>query len=158
MFGNKILLAAAAYIVGSVVASTYNSKKWEKVREDIQSAKQLWEDSNKIILNSFIDTHVNALTSLKAKYVTPENKAFFEWKVTEAKKAVAEYAKEWESLLEELKVKGWDYAEEAKVELQKLYESKKEEIEEVIWSPDKVEKIKNKLSATYKDLKSKIEK
>ncbi len=158
MLGNKLLLAAAAYVAWTVVTSVFSSKKWDKVREEIELAKENWEDPKKVVLNNFIDTHVKALDWLKTKYVTDENKALFDEKVVEIKALIKELAKEWESLLAELQDKWWDYAEEAKVNLKKTYSDKKAQIEELAGKPDKMEKLKGKLAATYKDLKNKIDK
>ncbi len=158
MLGNKLLLAAAAYVAWTVVTSVFSSKKWDKIREEIEVAKENGEDTKKVILNNFIDTHVNALDWLKAKYVTDENKALFDQKVVEIKSLIKDLAKEGESLLVELQDKWWDYTEEAKQNLKKTYSEKKAQVEELAGKPDKMEKLKAKLTATYKELKEKIEK
>ncbi len=152
-----MLLAAAAYITWTVVATIFSEKKGEKVRAELKDAKDNWGDSKKILMWNFIETHKNFLEELKEMVMTDENKELFESKVKEVKKVVKQYTKEGEKLIAELKEQGTDYAETAKVELEKLYEEKKGKLEELKEdAPEKVEKAKKKLIAKFDEVKKKI--
>jgi gas vesicle protein len=105
MFGKKFLIAAAAYIGGTIVATVFSSKKGEKVRADLEKAKEKGEGTKEILIANFIDTHKNFLEDLKSKVLTEENKEFVYKKIDEAKELVKEYKKEGEKMVDELKVK-----------------------------------------------------
>ena len=120
MFGKKILLLAAGYIIGWAVATLYWEKKGKKVREDLDEVKGDSEKTKKLVLANFIETHKNFLDNLKERILTDENKDLFNQKIDEAKKLVKAYKKDWEALLEELKEKGEEYAETAKEKLEDM--------------------------------------
>ncbi len=159
MFGKKFLIAAAAYIGGTVVATIFSSKKGEKVRADLEKAKEKWEGTKEILIANFIDTHKNFLEDLKSRVLTEENKDFVYKKIDEAKELVKEYKKEGEKKIEELKEKGEEYIDSAKADLEELYENKKADLEELQKSaPEKIEKTKEKLIAKFDEVKEKIKK
>ena len=159
MFGKKFLIAAAAYIGGTVVATMFNSKKGEKVREDLEKAKEKGEGTKEILIANFIDTHKNFLEDLKSKILTEENKEFVYKKIDEAKELVKGYKKEGEKMVEELKEKGENYIDIAKKDLEELYEKKKSNLEELQKkAPEKIEKTKEKLIAKFDEVKEKITK
>ena len=152
-----MLLAAAAYVTWTVVATIFNEKKGEKVRAELKDAKDNGWDSKKILVWNFIETHKNFLEDLKEKVLTDENREIFEAKVQEVKEVVKQYTKEGEKLIAELKEQGTDYAETAKVELEKLYEEKKSKLDDLkADAPEKVEKAKKKLTAKFDEVKKKI--
>ena len=159
MFGKKILIAAAAYIGGTIVATVFSSKKGEKVRADLEKAKEKWEGTKEILIANFIDTHKNFLEDLKSRVLTEENKDFVYKKIDEAKELVKEYKKEGEKKIEELKEKGEEYIDSAKADLEELYENKKADLEELQKSaPEKIEKTKEKLIAKFDEVKDRITK
>lgn len=157
MFWKKFLLAAAAYVAWTVVATVFSEKKGEKVRAELKDAKDNGGDSKKILMWNFIETHKNFLEELKEMIVTDENKEKFNAKLKEVKEVVREYTKEWEKLIAELKEQGWEYAEEAKQKLEDQYLEKKSLLEELKWdAPEKVEKMKEKLLTKFDEMKKKI--
>ena len=163
MFGKKILLLAAGYIIGWAVATLYWEKKGKKVREDLDEVKGDSEKTKKLVLANFIETHKNFLDNLKERILTDENKDLFNQKIDEAKKLVKSYKKDWEALLEELKEKGEEYAETAKEKLEDMYKEKKEDIktalEEIKSSaPEKLKENKEKLLGKFEEIKEKIKK
>ncbi len=158
MFGKKFLLAVAAYVIGSVVATNYSEKKGQNIRADLEKAKKKGEDSKKILLGNFLEVHKNLLDGLKEIILTDSNKALFDKKVKKLKKVVKQYSVEWEKLLEELKTKGGDYTKIAKEELEKNYNEKKSQLEELkSEAPEKVEKMKAKLLTKFDEMKEKIQ-
>jgi len=159
MFGKKFLIAAAAYIGGTVVATIFSSKKGEKVREDLKKANEKGEGTKEILIANFIDTHKNFLEDLKSKVLTEENKEFVYKKIDEAKELVKEYKKEGEKMIDELKEKGENYVDTAKKDLEELYENKKADLVELQKkAPEKIEKTKEKLIAKFDEVKDKITK
>jgi len=159
MFGKKFLIAAAAYIGGTVVATIFNSKKGEKVRADLEKAREKGEGTKEILIANFIDTHKNFLENLKSKVLTEENKSYVYKKIDEAKELVKEYKKEGEKMVEELKEKWEEYIDTAKADLEKLYENKKADLVELQKeAPEKIEKTKEKLLAKFDEVKEKITK
>lgn len=159
MFGKKFLIAAVAYISGTIVGSIFSSKKGEKVRADLEKAREKGKGTKEILVTNFIDTHKNFLEDLKSKVLTDENKDFVSKKIDEAKDLVKEYKNQWEKLIEELKEKGEKYVDTAKADLEKLYESKKIDLEELQKSaPEKMEKAKEKLITKFDEVKDKITK
>lgn len=159
MFGKKFLIAAAAYIGGTVVATIFSSKKGEKVRADLEKAKEKWEGTKEILVANFIDTHKNFLEDLKSKVLTDENKEFVYKKIDEAKELVKDYKKQGEKLVDELKEKWEGYVDTAKKDLEELYENKKADLKELQKdAPEKIEKTKEKLIAKFDEVKEKIKK
>jgi len=159
MFGKKFLIAAAAYVGWTIVATVFSSKKGEKVRADLEKAKEKGEGTKEILIANFIDTHKNFLEDLKSKVLTEENKEFVYKKIDEAKELVKEYKKEGEKMVDELKVKGEGYIDTAKKDLEELYENKKSDLEELQkTAPEKMEKAKEKLIAKFDEVKDKVTK
>lgn len=159
MFGKKFLIATIAYISWTVVGTIFSSKKGEKVRADLEKAKEEWKGTKDILVANFVDTHKNFLEDLKAKILTDENKEFFNKKVDEAKELVKDYKKQGEKLLDELKEKGEDYIDTAKKDLEELYKNKKADLKELQKdAPEKIEKTKEKLIAKFDEVKEKITK
>ena len=163
MFGKKIFLLAAWYLIGGAVATLYWEKKGKKVREDLDEVKWDSEKTKKLVLANFIETHKNFLDNLKERVLTEENKDLFSQKIEEAKKLAKSYKKDWEKLLEELKEKGEDYAETAKEKLEELYKEKKEDIKSTLdeiksSAPEKLKENKEKLLAKLEEVKEKIKK
>ena len=157
--GKKTLLIVGGYIAGGIVATLFGEKKGKKVREDLEKVKGNNEETKKIVVDNFVDTHKNLLDSFKSKVLTEENKEFFNKKVDEAKELVKEYKKEGEKLVEELKEKGSEYADTAKENLEKLYEDKKSDLKDLQEkAPEKMEKAKEKLLAKFDEVKDKVSK
>jgi len=159
MFGKKFLIAAVSYVAGSVIATVFNAKKWEKVKADLEKAKKDGKSTKDILVSNFIDTHKNFLEDLKQKFLTEENKQKFNKQLDKAKDLVKDYKKQGEKLVEELKEKWVDYIEEWKEKLEKLYEEKKSDLEELVSkAPEKFEETKENLKEKFEEVKEKIKK
>lgn len=157
MFNKKFLALVVWYLAWSVVSSVFSNKKWEDIKKELKKAKRKWEDSTKVFLDNFIETHKNLLEYAKKEINSPKNKEFLNTKKAELLKAVDDYRLEWEKLLQELKTNWKDYLEVAKGKMKDLYEEKKWLLDDLkSESPEKIEWLKKKLSKAFEDFKKKI--
>lgn len=147
----------AWYIAWSVVASVFSKKKWTEVQKQLEKVKGSKEDTFKILLNNFIDTHKNLLDSVKEEVLTEENKALFNEKKDQLVTLIDDYKKEGEKLLSELKNEWWDVVKVGKQKIKALYEEKKDKIDELIWdAPEIADELKSKLVESFEDFKNKL--
>ncbi len=157
MSKKNIFLVAAWYIAGGLIASFYNKKKPEDLKNDLEESKNKWEWEFRIILNNFIETHENLFNDIKNHMNSEKNKEFFNIKKDELLKIVDTYKTQWIELLKELKVKWKTFIWEASEKLEKLYNDKIGEIDAIKEiAPEKLNEIKEKLKGTYEEIKNKI--
>lgn len=157
MSKKNIFLLAAWYVAWGLIASLYNKKKPEELKQELEDSKTTWEGEFKVLLNNFVDTHQNLINDIKAHINNEKNIEFYKAKKEEILKIVDSYKDQWLKLLEELKVKGKTFVSEASIKLEQLYNDKKLEIEAIKEiAPEKLNEIKEKLRLTYEEIKSKI--
>lgn len=157
MFNKKFLSLLTWYVLGWLVASIYSKKNSWDLEKELKKTHKSWEWELTVLLNNFIETHKNLLDSIKKEPFYKNNKKIFIAKKAEFLKSAGEYKIEWKELINELKLKGKDYASETYKKLEKLYESKKEELESFKdTAPEKVSVLKNRLLASYEETKEKI--
>ena len=154
----KWLFALVAwYVAWSVVASVFSKKKWKDVKKELDKVKDSKEDTFKVLLNNFVDTQRNLLDAIKEEVLTDENKALYKEKKSELLAVLEDYKTDWEKLIEQLKNEGWDIVKVWKKRIEKLYEEKKDKIDELIWDvPEIAEDIKERLLLSYEDFKAKL--
>ena len=154
----KWLFALVAwYVAWSVVASVFSKKKWKDVKKELDKVKDSKEDTFKVLLNNFVDTQRNLLDAIKEEVLTDENKALYKEKKSELLAVLEDYKTDWEKLIEQLKNEGWDIVKVWKKRIEKLYEEKKDKIDELIWDvPEIAEDIKERLLLSYEDFKTKL--
>jgi hypothetical protein len=95
MFGKKILLLAAWYVAGNVVASVYS---WGKKK----AKKTQGKEDIKLMVENFISTQKNFVSDIEEKYVSEENREKLSEKKKQFLKHSEKYIKEWEKLLAEV--------------------------------------------------------
>jgi len=157
MSKKNVFLLAAWYIAGWIVASIYWKKKPEELKTELESAKESWKGSFKVIMDNFVDTHSNMIDDLKKELLSDKNKAIFNEHKEEIIKIIDSYKEKWNILIEELRVKGKSYIYTTSEKLEELYKEKLWEIEELKWvAPAKVEELKTKLLTSFEDLKNEI--
>lgn len=161
MFWKKFLLAIWAYVAGTVVATVFNAKKWDKVQEELDITKKEWGDTNKVLLGNVLETHKNLLDWFKKRFLTDENKALLNEKIKEGKVLIKDYAKQAEELIDELQKDPKWKTDEIKQKLESLFEEKKTQVEDKVEefkeeAPEKADKLKGKLLAHYDEIKKKI--
>lgn len=159
MSKKNIFLLAAWYVAGWIIASIYNKKKPEELKKELSKAKEAWEGSFKILLDTFINTQANLIEDLKKEVLSEKNMKLFNEHKDEVLKIIDSYKEKGNLLLKELKENGKDYLVVISEKLEKLYEEKISEIESLKWmAPEKVEELKSKLLSTYDELKKEIKK
>lgn len=157
MSKKNIFLIAAWYIAGWLVASIYNKKKPEQLKKELLKAKETWEGSFKILLDTFVDTQANLIEDIKKEILSEKNIKLFNEHKEEIFKILDSYKEKGNLLLEELKVNWKDYLVIISEKLEKLYNEKISEIESLKWiAPEKMEELKDKLLSAYEDLKKEI--
>lgn len=147
-----LVLLAWAYVAGNVVASVYNSKKWEDLEKELLEGK---ESALKIIWNNIVDIHKKLFDEVKDEVETLDRE--------EMKQKLLDLAEEFrlkaEELIKELKEKGPEYASEIYKKLEDLYEEKKNLIESYRKEiPTFIEEWKAKLHNYFEDIKKQIKK
>lgn len=159
MSKKNIFLLAAWYVAGWIIASIYNKKKPEELKKELSKAKEAWEGSFKILLDTFINTQANLIEDLKKEVLSEKNIKLFNEHKDEVLKIIDSYKEKGNLLLKELKENGKDYLVVVSEKLEKLYNEKVSEIESLKWmAPEKVEELKSKLLSTYDELKKEIKK
>lgn len=159
MSKKNIFLLAAWYLAWWIVASIYWKKKPEDLKNELDTAKESWKGSFKVIMDNFIDTHSNMIDDFKKELYSEKNKALFNEHKDEIIKIIDSYREKWNVLLDELREKGKSYVYTTSEKLEELYKEKLSEIEELKWvAPSKIDDLKNKLHANFQDLKSQINK
>jgi len=157
MSKKNLFILAVWYIAGWIVSSFYNKKKPSELKKDLEKSRKEWEGDFKVILNNFIDTHINFIEDLKSHIMTEKNKKIFNEKKDELLALVDIYKKQWLELTEELKIKGKEFFTEASEKLEHLYEEKKEQIDFLKEeAPIKINEIKEDLKEVYSEIKSKV--
>jgi undecaprenyl pyrophosphate synthase len=147
MSKKNIFLLAAWYVAGGLIASLYGKKKPWELQKDLEKSRKEGEGDFKVVLDNFIDTHANLIEKLKKEVLTDKNKELFNSKKDELLKVVDVYKKQWEELVDELKTKWKGFLVEASDNLEKLYDEKVEQIEQIkeeTRSSDEVEVSKGK--------------
>ena len=159
MSKKNLFLLAAWYIAGWVIASIYNKKKPEQLKKELTKAKETWEGSFKVLVDTFIETHSNLLDDLKKEVLSEQNIAKFESHKEEVLKIIDSYKEKWNSLINELKENGKWYILVISKKLEDLYNEKLLEIESIKgMTPEKIEELKNKLLLSFEELKKEIKK
>lgn len=159
MSKKNLFLLAAWYIAGWVIASIYNKKKPEQLKKELTKAKETWEWSFKVLVDSFIETHSNLLDDLKKEVLSEQNIAKFESHKEEVIKIIDSYKQKWNELINELKQNWKSYILIISEKLEDLYNEKLLEIESIKgMTPEKIEEIKNKLLLSFEELKKEIKK
>lgn len=154
-----IFTLIAWYLAWSVVASVFSKKKWSDLKKDLKKVKWSKEDTFKLLLDNFIDTHKNLLDSIKDEIVSEKNKELFNSKKKELVALLEDYKKQWEKMLKNLKSEGGDVIAIGKEKIEKLYLEKKEKIEELVWeAPEVANELKEKLLVSFNDFKNKLKK
>lgn len=159
MSKKNIFLLAAWYIAWWLIASVYNKKKPNELKKEIEKAKESWEWSFKVIVDSFIETHSNLIEDLKKDLMSEKNIKIFNEHKDMILKIMDSYKEKWNILIEELKTKWKEYVFTTSEKLEKLYTDKIKEIEELKWvAPEKLSELKDKLLVTFQELKKEIKK
>ena len=113
-------------------------------------------------MDNFVELHKNMFDNIKKKATSDEAKKYFKNKKSQVFKMLDNYKSEWEKLLEELTVKGKDYAWTAWEKLEDFFVQKKEDLVDYLeWlklDQQDIDDYKDKLNSIYEDLKSKIKK
>lgn len=159
MSKKNIFLLAAGYVAGGLIASLYNKKKPEDLKKQLSDAKASGDSDIKVLFENFIDTHKNLLKDLEKEIMSDKNKELFNTKKAQLMQLATDYRDRADIIVEELKVKGKEFISEASAELEKAYNEKKvqlDELKEV--SPEKAKELKENLLATFKEVKEKIKK
>lgn len=153
-----MFLLATGYILWWLVASLYVKKTGSTLRKNIETAKENWEGSFKVLANNFVETHSNLLDNLKEEIMTEENKAIFNEHKEEIFKILDSYKSKWTVLLKELKTKWESYKAEATKKLKDLYEDWIESINEMKdIAPKKAQELKKKLKWVFEEIEEEIE-
>lgn len=158
MFNKKMFLLAAGYIAWGLVSSLYNKKKPKDLKQELKDGKENGEGEFKVLLTNFVDTHKNLLTDIEKEILSDKNKALFNEKKSQLLEIADMYKAEGNRLLEEVQLQWKGYLVEASDKLQKLYEDKKGELEQVKQvSPAKITELKNNLLEAYEEIKAKMQ-
>lgn len=143
MSKKNIFLLAAWYIAWGVISSLYSKKKSEDLKKELDKSDTK-EGDFKVMFDNFIDTHQNLLEDLKSNVMTEKNKELLNEKKEELLEVIDLYKVKWEELIDELKFKWKDFIVEASDTLEKVYNEKKEEINQLKEvAPAKAKKIAN---------------
>lgn len=157
MSKKNIILLAAGYVAGGIVASLFNKKKPTEIKKELKNSKESGEGEFSVFVDNFLETHKNLITTVKKEILTEKNKKFLESKKQDVLDVIESYQAEWESLLRELKGKGKTFLVETSDNLEKLYNEKKSEIEGLSdITPEKISELKDKLKGAYSELKDEI--
>ncbi len=157
MSKKNIFLLAAWYFAGWIISSIYSKKTSTTLKKDLKSAKENWTWSFKVLVDNFLDTQTNMIDDVKKEVFSEKNKKLFNEHKEELLEILESYKEKGNILLEELKVKWKDYANTTSEKLEKLYNEKIKEIEELRWvAPEKMDELKSRLFANFKELKAKI--
>ncbi len=159
MSKKNLFLLAAWYVAGWIIASIYNKKKPEQLKKELTKAKENWEGSFKVLVDTFIETHSNLLDDLKKEVLSEQNIAKFESHKEEVLKIIDSYKEKWNLLINELKQNWKGYILVISKKLEDLYKEKLIEIESIKdMTPEKIEELKNKLFVSFEELKKEIKK
>ena len=159
MSKKNIFLLAAGYVAGWIVASLFSKKKPWELKKELKKSREEWEGDFKVMLDNFVDTHTNLINELKKQVLTDKNKELFKEKKQDLLKIVDEYKKEGLKIVDELKVKWKEFLVEASDNLEKLYEEKKDEINQLKdVAPEKAKELANDLKESFEEAKKEIKK
>jgi len=159
MSKKNLFLLAAWYVAGWIIASIYNKKKPEELKNELTKAKETWEWSFKVLVDNFVETHANLLENLKNEVMSEQNMAKFESHKEEVLKIIDSYKEKWNSLIKELKENWKGYILVISKKLEDLYNEKLLEIESIKgMTPEKIDELKNKLLLSFEELKKEIKK
>lgn len=158
MINKKLLLVAAWYIVWGLVASHYNKKSPEQLKEDLKVARDEWKKDLDVYLTYFIETHKNLLDNFKSEVFSEKNKELFNEKKQELFNLLDDYKIKGEELLVELRDKWSDYSIEIKDKLEVLYKEKITQLDSLRdQAPQKIDEIKTNLTNSFEKFKKDIE-
>ena len=150
-----LLLVAGAYIAGNAVASIYNSKKWETIKQEIVEDK---DNALKIIWNNIIDINKKLFNEVKEEVQnidTEELKEKTSNLIEEFKVKSQDIIKE----LDEIKEKSPEYISDISKKIEDLYNKKKDLIDSYKKEiPNFVSEWKEKLLAYFEEIKKEIKK
>jgi pantothenate synthetase len=149
----KVLTLVWGYVAGSMIASSLDPKKKEKIKK-IREEK--W-DVLAFLFDDFVKTHKKLAKSAKEEILSPENKKLFEKKKKELVKLAETYKKEAEKVVKDLKEKGKEKAKEWLEKLEEVYTEQKDKIDELKEiAPEKASELKETLLASAKEIKNEI--
>ena len=159
MSKKNIFLLAAWYVAGWLIASIYNKKKPEELKKELENSNESWDWKFKIMVDSFVETHSALVDDLKKELMTEKNIKIFNDHKEEVFNILDSYKEKWNILIDELKKEGKTYIITASEKLEELYKEKTSEIEKIQWiTPEKIEWFKEKLLASFEELKKEIKK
>ena len=158
-FLGKIVTIVWAYVAWSMLASSLDPKKKQKIKK----IRKEWGSVLEFLFDDFVETHKKLAESLKEEILSPENKKLFEKKKKELIKLADSYKKEAKKVIKDLKEKWKEKAKEGLKKLEEIYEEQKDNIDEIKEiAPEKAKELKQTLLAWAKDIldevKSKIKK
>lgn len=159
MFWKKLFTLVAWYVAWNMVSSYFSKNKWDKLKKELKKAEKSKEETFKVLLDHFVETHKNLLKTVKSEIMTEKNIKLFNEKKADLYKVAEDYKNDWEKILADLKGKWWDAVNIAKNKLEELYNEKKDIIDSLKEeAPDKITELKKKLWEYFSDLKNKIKK
>lgn len=157
MSKKNLFLLAAWYVAGWIISSLYNSKKPEELKKTLKEAKEKWDGSFKILVDTFIETHTNLIDDLREELLSEKNKKLLTDHKDDILNIIDSYKEKWNLLIEELKINGKSYLYETTEKLDLLYREKILELDELkSIAPDKMELLKDKLLLSFEELKKEI--
>lgn len=159
MSKKNLFLLAAWYVAGWIIASLYNKKKPDQIKKDIDKAKEKWESTFKVLVDNFVQTHANLIDDVKKELLSEKNLAKYKEHKEEILKIIDSYKEKSNLLLDELKVKWKNHLYVASEKLEKLYNEKVTEIEQLKWlAPEKISDLKESLLSSFEEIKKEIKK
>ena len=157
MSKKNIFLLAAWYVAGGIVATLFSKKKPGELKKELKKSREEWEGDFKVMVDNFIDTHSNLIEELKKQVLTDKNKELFEERKKDLLKVVDVYKKDWLKIIDELKLKWKEYLVDASDNLERLYEEKKWEINDLKnVAPERAKELAGELKESFKEMKKEV--
>ena len=150
-----LLLVAWAYIAWNAVASIYNSKKWDTIKQEIVEDK---DNALKIIWNNIIDINKKLFNEVKEEVQNIDTEDLKE-KTSNLIEEFKIKSKDLINKFDNIKEKSPEYISDISNKIEDLYNEKKDLIDSYKKEiPNFVSEWKEKLLAYFEEIKKEIKK